>query len=58
MLTSLLDIPNYCIICPLLRLIGMLCYPLHIHFLPILLLTSWLMEEMEEERFAIKSGMH
>lgn len=58
MLTSFLGIPSYYIICPLLCLIGMLCYPLHTHFLPVVLLTSWLMEEMEKERCAIKSGMH
>lgn len=58
MLTSLLDIHSYYIICPLLWFIGMLCYPLHTHFLPILLLTSWLMEEMVKERCAIESGMH
>lgn len=58
MLTFLLDTPNYSIICPLLCLIGMLCYPLHTHFLSIFLLTGWLMEEMKKERWAIKSGMH
>lgn len=53
MLTSLLDIPSYYIIYPLLCLIGMLCYPLHRRFHPILLLTSWLMEEIVKERCAI-----
>lgn len=58
MLTFLPDIPNYSIICPLLGLIGMLCYPLHTHLLLLSLLAGWLMEKMEKERWAIKSGMH